>query len=212
MGIFKKGDPKGTAPQLPELPKLPNYSNLENDGYEKSIHQLPSYPNNPVGEKFSQNSIKEAVTGKRESDRGGPNANEFETFTTQRMPEPPKQKAEINNYDFSEEEIESPKMFQESFEPISSKNIYRGEPEIIKEKGKKQTKIEPVFIRIDKFEEALNVFEDSKEKLREVDEMLKEIKRIRIEEKKELEEWEHNLQSIKSQIERVDKELFSKLE
>ena len=42
--------------------------------------------------------------------------------------------------------------------------------------------------------------------------MLKDIGKTKEKEEKELEYWEKEMQSIKSQIERVDKDIFSKVE
>ncbi|MCK5605767.1 hypothetical protein KAR91_27980, partial [Candidatus Pacearchaeota archaeon] len=71
---------------------------------------------------------------------------------------------------------------------------------------------EPVFIRIDKFEEALKIFRQTKEKAEEIEKMLYDIKKIKEEEDKELNFWENEAQAIKEQIEKIDSKLFSKLE
>ena len=42
--------------------------------------------------------------------------------------------------------------------------------------------------------------------------MLRDIKTIKEEEEKELEGWEKEIQTIKEQIEKVDKDIFSKIE
>ena len=42
--------------------------------------------------------------------------------------------------------------------------------------------------------------------------MLKNVKKLKEEEEKELSDWEVDIQTTKEQIERVDKELFSKIE
>ena len=42
--------------------------------------------------------------------------------------------------------------------------------------------------------------------------MLRDIKRIREEEEKELEIWEKEVQLIKQEIEKIDQDIFSKIE
>ena len=69
-----------------------------------------------------------------------------------------------------------------------------------------------MFIRVDKYEKALEVFEKSKKKVIEIEKMLKDVRALKEKEQKELEEWENEIQATKAQIERVDKELFSKIE
>ena len=71
---------------------------------------------------------------------------------------------------------------------------------------------EPVFIRIDKFEESLKIFEATKKQLIEIEKLLAHTKNIKDQEEKELQDWENDLRNIKARIEKIDKDLFSKLE
>ena len=101
-------------------------------------------------------------------------------------------------------------MMQKPLRKPLTKEIGRKIPAEPREK--KTVKAEPVFIRIDKFEEGLQVFEKAKEKISEMEKMLRDIKRIREEEEKELDFWENEIQKIKEQIEKVDRDIFSKIE
>src|SRR4030042_5039505 len=69
MGFFKKKvEKKEEIPELPELPKLPELPEFPEtkENSEERIPQLPSFPNGSLGNKFSQNTIKEAITGRKE--------------------------------------------------------------------------------------------------------------------------------------------------
>ena len=72
MKWFGKKDKKedDEVPSLPELPKLPELPRIKGvDSFEpQSIPQLPSYPNSLLGGKFSQNVIKDAITGEKEDE------------------------------------------------------------------------------------------------------------------------------------------------
>jgi hypothetical protein len=80
MGLFKKKEKKKEVsevpklPELPQLPELPEFNEAEVKDYSRSqnisgtIPQLPSFPNGSLGNKFSQNTIKEAITGKKEEE------------------------------------------------------------------------------------------------------------------------------------------------
>jgi len=57
-----------SLPSLPRLPELPSFGKKYFANSEEQLHQLPSFPHNSLGEKFSQNAIKEAVTGRKESE------------------------------------------------------------------------------------------------------------------------------------------------
>jgi len=73
MGLFKKKEEKIEEdpgfPDVPALPELPEFANVEENPDER-ISQLPSFPQGSVGNKFSQYSIKNAVTGKKEEEEG----------------------------------------------------------------------------------------------------------------------------------------------
>lgn len=72
-------------------------------------------------------------------------------------------------------------------------------------------KAEPVFIRIDKYEDALKMFEDAKNKIADMEDTLKHIRKIKEDEYQELKEWETEIQRIKGDFERANRDIFSKL-
>ena len=71
---------------------------------------------------------------------------------------------------------------------------------------------EPIFIKIEKFQSAKNNFEKIKEKVSDIDKMLKEVQELKQKESKELENWEQELQIIKTRINSIDDSLFKKLD
>ncbi|MEM4325903.1 MAG: hypothetical protein QXU40_01215 [Candidatus Pacearchaeota archaeon] len=79
----------------------------------------------------------------------------------------------------------------------------------ISRKGK--TSIEPIFIRIDKFEEAIRIFDDVKKRLNEIEKEIEEIKKIREKEENEIESWIAEIKTMKENIEKIDKDIFSRL-
>lgn len=204
MGLFKKKEDKDTIPKLPELPKLPtlptsfkNDYDFESDSfpikefpsmnnYAKEIHELPSFPTNSFSEKFSQNSIKSAITGREfEEDIEEIDESDMEEFSKTIVPLPKKQIPLIKKQ--TEEKI------------IGMRNLQRVIPE------------EPIFIRIDKFEESLKIFNHVKEKISDIEYLLNETKQIKEKENEELSSWQEEVQKLKTQIERIDKDIFSKI-
>lgn len=179
-------------PQLPKLPDLPKSPQVEDE--ENSLPQLPSLPSNQFGERFSQNIIKEAVIGRK-----------------------PEIEEEEERIDSSELISRIPKAQEvgERFIPRAMNDIryVQGEiPEEFKEPIRKIKKNEPVFVRIDKFQDSLEIFEKAKKKLGDIEQLLKDTKKIKEEEERELEEWEKQIQEIKEQIQKVDQEVFSRVE
>ena len=185
FGKNKKGESIQNAkteasslPSLPELPELPELPSLDEE--DKTIHQLPSFPSNSFGERFSRNAIKEAVSGKNE---------EFQGYEKMRKP--------LTR--------EIPSDFR-----APQKSMARVVPEEFREAATR-VREEPIFIRIDKFEESLKTFEKIKDKIMEMDKMLRDTKNIKEEEEKELNSWEEEVQKIKGQIEKINRDIFSKV-
>ena len=140
-------------------------------------------------EKFSQSAIKDAINGTpgEEEVLGGFNADD--SNINWMMPKSPKSFTKEVEFPTTRTEMEVPQSFTKT---------KRGE--------------QPVFIRLDKFEESLHTFRKTKNQVMEIEKMLREIKKMKEDEEKELQYWESQIQSIKEQIERVDREIFSKVE
>jgi hypothetical protein len=73
-------------------------------------------------------------------------------------------------------------------------------------------KIDPIFVRLDKFETSLEALDEIKEKVVEIEKILAETKKLKEKEDKELEEWERDIQVIKSKLDSIDNSIFNKLE
>jgi len=174
-----------SLPELPELPEtennsgtqvseLPNFSSDSSDDKSR-IPQLPSFPNDDMGNKFSQDTIKEAITGRKGVEEVG--ANDFEEEEMQMMPKP---------LTIRREEREIP-----TFENVRE--------------------AEPIFIRVDKFEESSKAFEEIKKKVAEIEKTFTGIRKVKEEEDKELELWEKEIRQIKTKIEKIETNIFSRL-
>jgi hypothetical protein len=185
MGWFNKTDDKKenfSIPEIPRLPDLPELPRLDNMDDSEKLPQLPSFPSTNLGNKFSQSAIKEAVTGRREV-------------------------IEDNADDFEDQ-----MMLMSSKREMSMTRDIENVPRVFKEAANVVKNAEPVFVRIDKFEQSLKVFEKAKAKVMDIEKMLRDIKKLKEKEDEELSNWEKEIQTTKEQIERVDKELFSKIQ
>jgi len=102
--------------------------------------------------------------------------------------------------------IGSASEYQPSFKPgeVSEQNFEANS-------SNNQTRDEPVFIRIDKFHDALDNFNKIKEKVSEIENELKNINEIKVKEEEELKEWESEIQSIKTKMNAIDNSLFSRI-
>jgi len=182
MGLFKKKQERANSPRLPELPPLPELPELpefkEGEDSDDYISQLPSFPNGSLGNKFSQNTIKEAVTGGRGEE-------------------------EVEADEFAREEDETQMMRRPLIREAIKKQFPRPEANV--------KESEPIFIRIDKFEEGSRTFEEVKKQISGIEKMFREIKKVKEEEEKELESWGEEIQKIKEKIEKIDDNIFSKV-
>jgi len=180
MGLFKKKEKKEEEgiPRLPDIPRLPELPDFkEMDNYSDSRpSQLPSFPNNFTGNKFSQNSIKDAVTGKEEVEE---EANDFAMEDERQMMQRP---------------------------PIEEKKFY-SQPLKMKEKS-----TEPLFIRIDKFEDGSRAFEEVKKQVSDIEKLFNDLKKVKESEDNEIKSFESEIKQIKDKLENIDRNIFSKIE
>ncbi|MDP3966266.1 MAG: hypothetical protein Q8Q04_01915 [archaeon] len=201
MGLFSKKKPE-TNLSLPELPELPNMESNFPEMDENSsgtINELPSFPSSSMGDRFSRESIKNAISGYSEGDE------EPEITRQELIPKPQFNKP--SKFTPEKRIPELPKM--KPLYKSTEKNMERGIG--IQEEDRMPRETGPVFIRIDKFEEALKVFKETKEKISEIEKLLEETKELKEKEERELSTWESEIQGMKSQIERVDRDIFSKI-
>ena len=218
MGFFSKKEKEENrkeaipSPSLPDLPTLPSIPNFEEQTEE--LPQLPNFPKTALGEKFSQDVIKKAVNGKKE-ERREISEDDFSKEKGQMILESPQKKPQYEPpRKFIRREI--PDEFEESERKnqnygIQNKIINREIPEGFEEAGRKIKESEPIFVRIDKFEESRKIFEKTKEQIFEIEKALNEIKSVKQEEDKELASWEQEIMSIKDKISKVEKDIFSKV-
>jgi hypothetical protein len=191
MGLFKKAEKKEqvkmdkkelipSLPELPKLPELPSYSEKDSNSIEK-MSPLPSFPNNSFGDVFSQYSLKEAVAGEKE---------EREEYAD----------------DFAQDD-EMQKMQKPLVKKIVNEEIHPVYP-FSQEPRIKET--EPLFIRIDKFEEGSQTFDEVKKQVTEIEKLFIDLKKVKENEDGELKSFEEEIKEIKGKIENIDKTIFSK--
>jgi len=198
MAWFKKGSDekeKSKLPELPELPGLPSLSPKTPIKEDSTIPQLPeknalpSFPSSPTGEKISHEAVKDAIN----------------------QPETPQKPELVPSFtpNVSHRPLEPAKHVQEM--RIPEKRVPRV-AEIESKTVGRSTKVEPIFVRIDKFQEALSKFEDIKKNVLEIEDVLRNIKEVKKREEAELQEWEHEIQQAKTKLDQIDRTIFKKLD
>jgi virulence-associated protein VapD len=66
----------------------------------------------------------------------------------------------------------------------------------------------PVFVKINDYKDVLDVVDVMKQKLKETTQTLNKIKALKIEEDKELQEWEKNVTEISRRLAFIDSAFF----
>lgn len=188
MGLFSKKEEKKKDSEVGELPQLPDFPKLDDYNFNSELPQLPSFPDSSMGNKFSQSTIKQAVTGKK-------------------MVEEEFDEKDFADYE-PDEEVET--NLQKPL--VSPKKVSFRQESGSEEMPQMIRRTEPLFIRIDKFEESIEIIKKTKNQIGEIEKMLSDIKEIKDKEAKELEYWESEIRSIKDRIEKINSNLFSRIE
>jgi predicted nucleic acid-binding Zn-ribbon protein len=71
---------------------------------------------------------------------------------------------------------------------------------------------EDVYVKIDKFHSARRALNSARDKLAEIDELMKKIRETKMREEQELSSWEKEIDTIKTKVEDVTKNIFEKVE
>ena len=184
MGLFSKKEEKEEIEGIPKLPELPSPKNFS---IKSNLPEIPT---------------------------GIPAINSKEVGSPALLPDiKEKSSQEVIKQIINKPEISEPITFQKPIKKETIRTIElepsKTEEEFIKPVTKK---IEPIYIRLDKFQIAIGTFEEIKNKIIEIEELLKKTKETKIKEEQELTEWETEIQVIKAKIDSIDKNIFSKLD
>lgn len=73
-------------------------------------------------------------------------------------------------------------------------------------------KAEPVYVRLDKYQDSIDTLQEIKKKLLEIENLLAETKELKSKEELELNAWENEIQEAKDKLNAIDRTIFNKLE
>jgi len=197
MRLFSKKEDVPEIPSVSALPELPKQEKRELSG-------LPSFPSNSKNEAFNQEIVKSAVT-----DMPSPEENEVSVEVPKdlHITEESKEESLIPSISLTKNSIpEFPKRISTTEFPRKTLEISESTPNISTIK-----QIEPIFVRIDKFQSAQKNLVEIKSKINEIELILGKIKKVRIQEETELKGWSEDIEKIKSRLAEVDEDIFSQI-
>ncbi len=180
---------------LPDIPLVPSSQQMQMDMYPEQvedtaiyeenpgeIHSLPSFPDSPMKRGFSQSMIKNAI----ENEEAEENLPALPSFSQEQMPQLNQSQGKVVEMEEWTPSQRSPQINQRRF-PTDKK---------------------PIFIRLDKFQAARESLETIKEKLTEMDELLKVIKEVKMKEDQEITNWEREIETIKARLNSITSDIF----
>lgn len=201
----KKDDEKlEVPPRLPDLPELPDSSNkffLEgNENQEPEMPELPELPEIEISplptlpSSQNQDQIMQAINPRIDNQKM-----QISRFAP--LPQP----KEYEPLQMTKSEALASIRLKTKLLPLKTKPNQEQSTDI-------SSKKEPIYVRLDKFESAIQSFEEIKNKIIDIERLLIKTEEIRAEEVKELEEWERELQTLKSRLDSIDKTIFKELD
>jgi hypothetical protein len=203
MGIFKRKTKESELPEDTQLPDLPQLPNISKD-WDIRLPAIPSITKE-IDEKSNQKAIKDIINPSFKKE--GMNFDNSDLGIIRPQIKTPMTR-EIGNEDFTQ----SNRSLTKSQNPIYSQQPKKQQGVQMKgQEFKQQGKQEPVFVRVDKYKNAIDKLQDIKQKLMEIDKLLSDVKEIKSKEDFEINEWNKEIQSAKSKIDMIDKMLFSQI-
>ena len=200
MGLFsKKEEVPEIAPAstLPELPKT-------------GLTELPSFPNNSTNDNFNQEMVKSAVTDDLSS---GENEMKVEIPENLQVTEELPGESSIP---LEPSVASSIPEIPQTVTPAIPQIPLTPQKETLELNATKENKpitksIEPIYIRIDKFQSAQKNFEQIKEKVRDIESLLQKVKDIKSQEETELNGWTEDIEKVKARLAEVDSAVFDQI-
>ncbi|MEK6890991.1 MAG: hypothetical protein AABX03_02540 [Nanoarchaeota archaeon] len=221
MGFFSKNKKSFSndsqesmgLPELPSLSDMPQFSQ-SSDSMNRKPSMLPSLPNSKSADEFNKTAIKETVSNYDdynipESEKyppiiQKPRAIEYDPYSRQNP-----QNVNEDNMIPSQFPIQSKQnTFEMSEYPKMKKGFQPQMPPQSQQNFSKLKRKEPLFVKLDKIENTISALNEIKLRISELDSLLRNIKEIKMKEEQELREWERELETIKTRLDQVDKDLF----
>ena len=181
-------------PEISHTSELPDLPKKEED---HSLPELPELPTEQKDEKLNQEMVKSAVKsvpplGEKKVSGG--------------LPPLPKE----SHIQQDPSGGLPPTIPSEGLPPtIPSGGLLPTVPKI--EAPSETKEIEPIFVRIDRFQSAQKSFEIVKSRLKEIESILKKIKDIRLKEDKEMNSWNEEIEDVKEKLSEIDSDIFDQI-
>jgi len=190
MGWFKKKEERLDG-------KMPDVSD-----FDSSLPELPKLPELPRFDDFDKKDLKKPNLPEIKALPSFSNSDFGLDFSQEAV-----KSAILPDKESKKRTLEIPEEKNKEAEPLP---LLAQKPLFSEERYSK--KIEPVYIRIDKFKTAIQGFQETQKRVAEIESLLKNIKETKQKEDEELRKWERELETMKARIDSIDNGIFSKLD
>lgn len=219
--------------RLPDLPSSGARSGLgiHAPAPEREDHSLPAFPDSPAHNDFSQAAIKDAVGDEKYEDdqeeypESGYHPAQPESHAGGEEKVGGLEKENIKIVEMEEwqpsvrDKEEEPRLPEEHHSygipqpPKSTPPPVNVMPEVPAEPvARPPSKVPDVFVKIDKFHSAKRALSEVKDKLGEIDELIKKIRETKLREDQEIVAWEKDMEHIKARMRDVTESIFEKVD
>jgi hypothetical protein len=221
MGLFNKKEKIPKIPpalKLPQLPKLNSAQPSVNQNSNETT-SLPSLPHTSHGENLNQEIVKSAV-----EDSSGENEVKVDelpqNFRFQKNPHETNEAGEqvpqipVKQHESEENKQRTMEIAQPKHSP-EHQSTQSPSSQFISETGLEENHMargtEPVFVRIDKFQDSQKKFAEIDKKVKEIEKILGKVKQVKIKEDAEISKWSEDLEKIKSGLSEIDSDIFNQI-
>ncbi len=215
MGIFSK---KEKIPEIPLAPELPELFDKDNKKEKDYLPELPSLPNNPKNNNLNQEIVKSAI-----SDNLSSEGNEVDIDSQSQDSE--RAEESEKTFPISSQNLESqiPSLPGRSsiMDSPLSKPVSQEPSKVIQKvvtphfsiprTSKESLDVEPIFVRIDKFQLAKKNIEQIKNKIKEMESTIKKVKQVKVKEEEEIKSWLGEIENLKARLSEIDSDVFSQI-
>jgi hypothetical protein len=214
MALFRKD-------KIPELPLSPSLPDLPKSK-KNDLPELPSFPNNEKNTSMNEDMVKSAISDNYipEEDEVTEESGEinFPPVSSARLPGRASIMSEPEESSSLEVKIPKSPIPSPPVKPapikvktqpaevpaVRTHSIPRGGAAI-------SDSVEPIFIRIDKFQLAKKNLEQIKEKVEEMEQIIGKIRTIKEKEEEDIKSWSDEVARLKMSISEIDSNVFSQI-
>lgn len=210
------GAPLSSISGEEHVEQLPGAESHGSPETHEEDHSLPAFPDSPIQQGFSQSAIKDAVTHDEIFDDSFLPSSSVQEPMNKSASFPNAPSTPFESAKYKTLEMDNGPSWASSFSappvaPPPASPMPQFE-RVSRYQRDEESQAQDIFVRLDRFYAARKALETTKEKLAEIDEMLRKIRETKMREEQELSAWEKQLADVKIRVQDVVQNIFEKIE